>query len=101
MAELELEVVRFALALHLSADPALIEPRHRLEADLGLDPLDLVLVVLRLEELEDAEFPVADLEGVVTVADLVGLVRAWSRSERSGIHPAPNAVIRYGRAANG
>ena len=101
MADIELEVVRFALALHLSADPGRIEPEHRLEADLGLDPLDLVLVVLRLEEIEDAEFPVADLETVITVADLVGVVRAWSRSERSGIHPARNAVIRYGTAANG
>jgi acyl carrier protein len=117
MADIQLEVVRFALARHLSVDPEQIEPEHRLEADLGLDPLDLVLVVLRLEESEDAEFPVADLEAVTTVADLVGVVRGWSSLDRcatlpppsrlpparhqSGIQAVPNAVIRWGRAATG
>ena len=31
----------------------------RVEAELGHDPLDLVLVALRLEEIEEGEFPVA------------------------------------------
>ncbi len=119
MVDTQLEVVRFALALHLSIDPIEIELEHRLEADLGLDPLDLVLVVLRLEEIEEAEFPVADLETVVTVADLVSVVREWSSGDRSatlpppppapipngrhasGIRPVAHAVIRFGRAANG
>jgi acyl carrier protein len=119
MVDMQLEVVRCALALHLSVDPAQIELEHHLEADLGLDPLDLVLVVLRLEEIEEAEFPVADLETVTTVAELVDVVREWSRGERSatlpppppacpqavrhasGIQPKGNAVIRLGRAANG
>jgi acyl carrier protein len=121
MADIQLEVVRFALALHLSMDREHIEPEDRLEADLGLDPLDLVLVVLRLEEIENAEFPVAELESVVTVADLVAVVRAWSQPDRaatlpppppasyrpaarhaSGIRPIPSsAVIRFNRAANG
>ncbi len=123
MADVQLEVVRFALALHLSTDPEEIEPEHRLEADLGLEPIDLVLVVLRLEEIEDAEFPVADLETVTTVADLAAVVRGWSRFDRcatlpppapaevparfpaarppSGIRMMPNAVIRLNRAATG
>ena len=120
MADIQLEVVRFALALHLSVDPDRIELEHRLEADLGLDPHDLVLVVLRLEEIEEAEFPVADLETVTTVADLVAVVRGWSSLDRcatlpppappsrrspgrhpSGIRPIPSAVIRWGRAATG
>ncbi|MBX3208565.1 MAG: hypothetical protein KF764_26265 [Labilithrix sp.] len=73
----ELEIVSFALALHLGIDPAEVEVSHRLEADLGLDPLDLVLVVLRLEELGEVEFPVAELEGLRTVGDLVDVVRQW------------------------
>jgi acyl carrier protein len=76
--DMHLEIVRFALALHLSVDPHDIGLGDRLEADLGLDPLDLVLVALRLEEIEEGEFPVARLETVATVADLVGIVRAWS-----------------------
>jgi acyl carrier protein len=116
---MQLEVVRLALALHLSIDPVEIELEHRLDEDLGLDPLDLVLVVLRLEEIEEAEFPVADLETVTTVADLVSVVRAWSNGDRSATLPPPppatevtgrhtsgiqsvaHAVIRSGRAANG
>jgi acyl carrier protein len=76
--DMPLEIVRFALALHLRTDPHDIALGDRLEADLGLDPLDLVLVALRLEEVEEGEFPVALLETVTTVADLVGLVRTWS-----------------------
>jgi len=119
MVDVQLELVRFALALHLSIDPMEIELEQRLEADLGLDPLDLVLVALRLEEIEEAEFPVADLEAVTTVAELVGVVREWSGGDRSatlppqpparipsarhasGIRPVDDAVIRFGRAANG
>lgn len=75
---MHLEIVRFALALHLAVDPRDIAETDRLEADLGLDPLDLVLVALRLEEIEEGEFPVARLETVTTVADLVAIVRGWS-----------------------
>lgn len=77
----ELEIVRFALALHLEAEPYEIEEHQRIEEDLGLDPLDLVLVVLRLEELGEVEFPVAELEGIRTVGDLVAVVRRWCGEE--------------------
>ncbi len=73
----ELEIVRFALALHLDIDPEMISDAQELDRDLGLDPLDLVLIVLRLEELNEIEFPVADLEGIATVGDLAEVVRAW------------------------
>ncbi|MBX3264256.1 MAG: hypothetical protein KIS78_28155 [Labilithrix sp.] len=91
----ELEIVCFALALHLGIDPDEVDPSHRLDEDLGLDPLDLVLVVLRLEELGDVEFPVADLEGLRTVDDLVDVVRRWAhgpdtlRSEPLTAPPPP------------
>lgn len=74
----EMEVVSFALALHLEVDPDEIHEDQDLEADLGLDPLDLVLVVLRLEEIGEGEFPVGDLEGIKTVKDLAAVVRRWN-----------------------
>ena len=74
----EMEIVCFALALHLEVDPAEIHEAQNLEADLGLDPLDLVLVVLRLEEIGEGEFPVGDLEDVYTVKDLADVVRSWN-----------------------
>ena len=78
MIDMHLEIVRSALALHLEVDSREIDVKDRLDADLGLDPLDLVLVALRLEEIEQGEFPVARLETATTVADLVAVVRAWS-----------------------
>lgn len=74
----EMEIVCFALALHLEVDPNEIHESQNLEDDLGLDPLDLVLVVLRLEEIGEGEFPVGDLEGVFTVKDLADVVRTWN-----------------------
>lgn len=109
----EIEIVRFALAFHLERDPASIDCAQRLEDDLGLDPLDLVLVVLRLEELGEIEFPIADLEGLKTVGDLVALVERWVRDEaiaeversprahESGFHPIVNAHLPLRRAARG
>jgi acyl carrier protein len=73
----EMEIVCFALALHLEVDPSEIHESQHLEEDLGLDPLDLVLVVLRLEEIGEGEFPVGDLEAVFTVKDLADVVRSW------------------------
>ena len=75
----EMEIVSFALSLHLEIDPNLIRLEQDLEQDLGLDPLDLVLIVLRLEEVGDGEFPVGDLEGIHTVKDLVEVVRCWTQ----------------------
>lgn len=85
------EIVRFALAFHLEIDIAEVHLAQRLEEDLGLDPLDLVLVVLRLEELGDIEFPVADLEGIRTVSDLVDVVRAWCADPEAMATLAPPA----------
>jgi acyl carrier protein len=59
-----------------------IDEAHRFD-ELGLDSLDLVLVVLRLEEFYRGagEFPVAELAQASRVADLVCLVQAWLRRE--------------------
>jgi acyl carrier protein len=72
--------VRLALANHLDIEPSELEPSQDLRRDLGLDPLDLVLVALRLEEGAVDEFPIAELETVRTIDDFAKLVRRWSRS---------------------
>ncbi|HKQ69401.1 MAG TPA: phosphopantetheine-binding protein [Polyangiaceae bacterium] len=79
------EVVREALAAHLAVDPGQIEPTHRLAADLALQPLDVVLVACRLEELEGVELPIDRLDAIDTVEDLsalLGLARASARRRR-------------------
>jgi acyl carrier protein len=97
MTDVNFQAVQMTLGLHLRVDPGTIELEQDLELDLGLDPLDLVLVVLRLEELECAEFPIADLETVVTVGDLVALVRSWSSLGRSASLPPPPQSTKHHR----
>lgn len=95
MSDVHFDLVRHALALHLEVPATSLALDDRLAEDLGLDPLDVVLVTLRLEELESVELPVAALESVDTVRDLVAFVRrrASSRPPLAG-RPAswPKAV---------
>ena len=79
MAYPPVNLVRAALGNYLDLKPTDIDTNAELERDLGLEPLDLVLIVFRLEEFADAEFSISDLEGVVTVGDLEALVREWLR----------------------
>ncbi len=80
-------LVRSVLAAHLEIAPSSLADSDRFE-DLGLDDLDLVLVVLRIEDLDRCEacgeFPIEALESARTVADLVALVDVWlSRTPRA------------------
>jgi acyl carrier protein len=63
-------VVRVAIAHHLGVEADAIDDDAELERDLGLDAFDLVLIVLRLEELTGDAIAIADLESVSTVGDL-------------------------------
>jgi acyl carrier protein len=74
------ELVGSVVARHLDISPAAITPSTDLERDLHLDPLDLVLIALRIEELEGREFPIARLEQARSVADLTRIVRAMRAS---------------------
>jgi acyl carrier protein len=88
-----LELVRFAIAQHLGATVDEVDAQHRLEDELGLDPLDLVLIALRLEELGKIEFPIAQLERATTVAHLAEMVRRWwdrSSEAITLVPPAPS-----------
>lgn len=77
-------IVHALLASQLKVEEASIEDPVLLE-DLGLDPLDLVLVAVRLEDLDRGagDFPVAALEHAKTVGDLVTLVELWWQRERA------------------
>jgi acyl carrier protein len=74
-------LVHGLLAAKLRIEAGSIDDTQRLD-ELGLDPLDLVLVVLRLEEFDRGrgDFPVAALEQAKTVGDLVALVDRWAPS---------------------
>jgi|HubBroStandDraft_5_1064220.scaffolds.fasta_scaffold255827_1 acyl carrier protein len=81
-------LVHHLLAVQLQTSDEAIEDAQGLD-DLGLDPLDLVLFVLRLEEWAGGhdEFPLLGLDHAETVADLVALVDLWcSTTLPSGSH---------------
>jgi acyl carrier protein len=69
------DVVRRAVAHHLGIDPTAIDRFHHLRHDLHLQPLDIVLIVLAIEDAERIELPIAQLDSIATVASLTTLVR--------------------------
>jgi hypothetical protein len=74
-----LALVRRLLAARLRLDEALLKDTDRLE-DLGLTPLDVALVVLRLyrDNPGYGDFPVHLLRSARTVGHLAQLVELWS-----------------------
>jgi acyl carrier protein len=88
-------MVRHLLARRLGTAPERILLSHDLQHDLGLDPLDLVLTALDLEEMEGDEFPIAALEAVRTVEDFARLARSWQKTrgaDRRTVRPLPASV---------
>jgi acyl carrier protein len=70
------------LASHLDVEAESIDDTDGLD-ELGLDPLDMVLVVLKIEDLcgGDGDFPLAELPKARTVADFVALVDLWVQED--------------------
>ena len=92
-------LVHDLLASHLQVETESIEDTDGL-VEIGLDPLDLVLVVLKMEELcgGDYAFPLAALAEARTVGELVALVDLWLQ-EDSMPHAFAGSGYRRGSAA--
>lgn len=80
-----MRLVRKTIA-HYAGRPAKdLHPALRLEADLELTPLELVLIATEIEEAAGVEVAVAELACVETVADLMRFFRrALSPARRTG-----------------
>jgi acyl carrier protein len=63
--------VRSALGRELKRDPATIALEQALREDLGLNSLDAIELMFKVEEEFDLEIPDADLQRLRTVGDLV------------------------------
>jgi acyl carrier protein len=74
--------VKSALGRELKRDPDTIEMSHLLREDLGLNSLDAIELMFKVEEEFDLEIPDADLQKLKTVGDLVAYLE--TRLERSG-----------------
>jgi acyl carrier protein len=73
-------MVRFGLATHLRVELKDLHNGQRLREDLGLEPIDLVWIAMRVEALVSGvdHFPVEPLLNVETVGDLVSAFDAWA-----------------------
>jgi acyl carrier protein len=72
-----LNLVEAAITRHIGRSNIELNAAQRLDEDLGLDPLDVILIVIRLEEQAGVEFPVGSLDRVRTVRDLADAIRMW------------------------
>lgn len=81
------ELVTRTLASHLGVAPSAIRPEQRLQEDLGVDSLDVIEVLLRIEDetgLKVAFDGVSVLDRIGTVAGAARLL-ATTSTERSGV----------------
>jgi acyl carrier protein len=70
-----LEIVRAAVARYVGVDPHTLSPCDDLRSGLGLDPVDLVLIVVGFEDaVASTEFPLASLDDARTLSELAALV---------------------------
>jgi hypothetical protein len=67
------QLVRTMLACHLDRAVCAIQPWQRLDRDLDLTPLELVLLALEFEEIQQVRVSMDGLVGASTVGDLFAL----------------------------
>jgi acyl carrier protein len=84
--------VLYVVAKHLQLSSDEVQLAQHVVADLHLDPLDLVLIVLRLEDLEQVEFPIAELDRIQCVGDFAVVMRELRRAPSPWRAPAPSGV---------
>ena len=63
--------LRATLAKELTQDVTSITPEHTLRGDLGLNSLDAIELMFRIEEEFDLSIPDDDIQGLVKVGDLI------------------------------
>jgi len=75
-------LVHHLLATRLRIDAESIDDADDLD-ELGLDALDKVFVVLRIEDLcgGESDFPIAEVAHAKTVGDFVALVDLWLQED--------------------
>ena len=71
------------VAAETGIDPEDVQPTSRLVADLGLDSLALMSVIVNTEERFGVRIPDARLAGITTVADVVDSVES-ARADGDG-----------------
>lgn len=89
-----------ALGAYLKRDPKEIPSDSHLRDDLGLDSMATIELLYRVEEAFDLQIPDQDLQGLVTVADVVQYVERRltppallkPRVQKAELKPKPSRV---------
>lgn len=86
-----------AVAHHLGIDPASVRLYDPLAA-LPLQPLDIVMIALRIEDTQNVVLPIDSLEVVHTVAQFAALVR---RVHLAKHHGEAAVLVPFGQPGRG
>ena len=82
------ERLRATLAKELKQDVKSITPEHTLRGDLGLNSLDAIELMFRIEEEFDLSIPDDDIQGLVKVGDVI----EYLERRLAPAAPAPRAT---------
>ena len=83
MQDITLLMVRTAIARQLRMPLGSVHPRHSLDGDLELDPLDLAFVLIDIEDITGVDLPMPELEGDPTVEELARALEPTIESDRA------------------
>jgi|SRR5512145_1174066 acyl carrier protein len=91
------ERLRATVAKELKQDVSSITPEHTLRGDLGLNSLDAIELMFRIEEEFDLSIPDDDMQGFVKVGDVIDYLQrrldpAAAAPKAVVVTPAPKAV---------
>ncbi len=84
--------LRAALAKELKRDAASIEPRHKLRDDLGLNSLDAIELIFKIEEEFDLSIPDEDVMKLATVGDMLDYLDRRLNQGASSPGPSSSAA---------
>ncbi len=71
-----LEKMKELIADQLGIDAEAITAESKFKDDLGADSLDLFELVMALEDEYSVEIPAEDLQGMVTVGDVINYIKS-------------------------
>lgn len=77
------ERLRATLAKELKQDVNTITPQHTLRDDLGLNSLDAIELMFKIEEEFDISIPDEDMQRLVTVGDVISYLETKTGGGRS------------------
>jgi len=86
------ERLKATLAKELREDVNAITPRHTLRDDLGLNSLDAIELMFKIEEEFDLSIPDEDMQRLVTVGDVIAYIETKTQGG-SLAAPAPAPTI--------